>query len=97
MAISHGFPPLTYVSSYFFHYLDFSHHLLLFSFHYDNHLHIWIDVSFNCYENDHDLRHNYTLYKNAGFWLVNSHDIFLPIQALHCEFAEFLLHVGVVA
>jgi hypothetical protein len=29
---------------------------------------------------------NYTLYKNAGFWLVNSHDIFLQIQALHCEF-----------
>ena len=58
MAISHGFPPLTYVSSYFFHYLDFSHHLLLFSFHYDNHLHIWIDVSFKCYENDHNLRQN---------------------------------------
>ena len=38
---------------------------------------------------------NYTLYKNAGFWLVNSRDIFLQIQALHCEFAEFLLHVGV--
>jgi hypothetical protein len=29
--------------------------------------------------------------------LVNSHDIFLQIQALHCEFAEFLLHVGVFA
>jgi hypothetical protein len=41
---------------------------------------------------------NYTLYKNAGFWLVNSRDIFfLQIQALHCEFAEFLLHVGVFA
>jgi hypothetical protein len=26
--------------------------------------------------------------------LVNSRDIFLQIQALHCEFAEFLLHVG---
>ena len=38
---------------------------------------------------------NYTLYKNAGFWLANSRDIFLLIQALHCEFAEFLLHVGV--
>jgi hypothetical protein len=39
---------------------------------------------------------NYILYKNAGFWLVNSRDIFfLQIQALHCEFAEFLLHVGV--
>jgi hypothetical protein len=38
----------------------------------------------------------YTLYKNAGFWLVNSRDIFfLQIQALHCEFAEILLHVGV--
>ena len=44
-----------------------------------------------------NLKHNYTLYKNAGFWLVNSHDIFLQIQALHCEFAEFLLHVGVFA
>jgi hypothetical protein len=41
--------------------------------------------------------HNYTLYKNAGFWVVNSRDIFLQIQALHCEFAEFLLHVGVFA
>ena len=40
---------------------------------------------------------NYTLYKNAGFWLVNNRDIFLQIQALHCEFAEFLLHVGVFA
>jgi len=33
--------------------------------------------------------------------LVNSHDIFLQIQTffftLHCEFAEFLLHVGVFA
>jgi hypothetical protein len=28
--------------------------------------------------------------------LVNSRDIFLQIQALHCEFAEFLLHVGVL-
>jgi hypothetical protein len=27
--------------------------------------------------------------------LVNCRDIFLQIQALHCEFAEFLLHVGV--
>jgi hypothetical protein len=44
-----------------------------------------------------NLLENYTLYKNAGFWLVNSHDIFLQIQALHCEFAEFLLHVGVFA
>ena len=43
------------------------------------------------------LYNNYTLYKNAGFWLVNSRDIFLQIQALHCEFAEFLLHVGVFA
>jgi hypothetical protein len=43
-----------------------------------------------------DLEITYTLYKNAGFWLINSHDIFLPIQALHCEFAEFLLHVGVL-
>jgi hypothetical protein len=34
---------------------------------------------------------NYTLSKNAGFWY------FLQIQALHCEFAEFLLHVGVFA
>jgi hypothetical protein len=34
---------------------------------------------------------NYTLYKNAGFWLVNSRDIFLQIQAFHCEFAEFLI------
>ena len=33
------------------------------------------------------LYHNYTLYKNAVFWLVNSRDIFLQIQALHCEFA----------
>ena len=41
--------------------------------------------------------YNYTLYKNAGFWLVNSRDIFLQIQALHCDFAEFLLHVGVFA
>jgi hypothetical protein len=40
---------------------------------------------------------NYTLYKNAGFWLVNSRDIFLQMQALHCEFAKFLLHVGVFA
>ena len=40
---------------------------------------------------------NYTLYKNAGFWLVNSRDIFLQIQASHCEFAVFLLHVGVFA
>jgi hypothetical protein len=41
------------------------------------------------------LLHNYT---NAGFWLVNSRDIFfLQIQALHCEFAEFLLHVSVFA
>jgi hypothetical protein len=40
---------------------------------------------------------NYTLYKNAEFWLVNSRDIFLQIQALHCEFAELLLHVGVFA
>jgi hypothetical protein len=40
---------------------------------------------------------NYTLYKNAGFWLVNSRDIVLQIQALHCEFAECLLHVGVFA
>ena len=40
---------------------------------------------------------NYNLYKNAGFWLVNSSDIFLQIQALHCEFAEFLLYVGVFA
>jgi hypothetical protein len=40
---------------------------------------------------------NYTLYKNAGFWLVNSRDIILQILALHCEFAEFLLHVGVFA
>jgi hypothetical protein len=40
---------------------------------------------------------NYTLYKNAEFWLVNSRDIFLQIQSLHCEFAEFLLHVGVFA
>jgi hypothetical protein len=38
---------------------------------------------------------NYTLYKNAG--LVNSRDIFLQIQGLHCDFAEFLLHVGVFA
>jgi hypothetical protein len=29
--------------------------------------------------------------------LVNSRDIFLQIQILHCEFAEFLLHVGVFA
>jgi hypothetical protein len=29
--------------------------------------------------------------------LVNSRDIFLQILALHCEFAEFLLHVGVFA
>ena len=41
--------------------------------------------------------YNYTLYKNAGFWLVNSRDIFLQIQALYCEFAECLLHVGVFA
>ena len=41
--------------------------------------------------------YNYTLYKNAGFSLVNSHDTFLQIQALHCEFAEFILHVGVFA
>jgi hypothetical protein len=40
---------------------------------------------------------NYTIYKNAGFWLANSRDIFSQIQALHCEFAEFLLHVGVFA
>ena len=40
---------------------------------------------------------NYTLYKNAGFWLVNSVIFVLQIQALHCEFAEFLLHVGVFA
>jgi hypothetical protein len=40
---------------------------------------------------------NYTLYNNAGFWLVNSRDIFLQIQALHCESAEFLLRVGVFA
>ena len=38
--------------------------------------------------------YNYTLYKNVGFWLVNSRDIFLQIQALHCD---FLLHVGVFA
>jgi hypothetical protein len=44
-----------------------------------------------------DYLNNYTLYKNAGFWLVNSPDIFLQIQALHCEFAEFLLHVSVFA
>jgi hypothetical protein len=44
-----------------------------------------------------DLIYNYTLYKNAGFWLVNSRDIFLQIQALHCELSEFLLHVGVFA
>jgi hypothetical protein len=44
-----------------------------------------------------DIQDNYTLYKNAGFWLVNSLDIFLQIQALHCEFAECLLHVGVFA
>jgi hypothetical protein len=44
------------------------------------------------------IQHNYTLYINAGFWLVNSRDIlFLQIQALHCEFAEFLIHVGVFA
>jgi hypothetical protein len=36
---------------------------------------------------------NYTLYKNAGFWLVNSSDIFFT----NSEFAEFLLHVGVFA
>jgi len=29
--------------------------------------------------------------------LVNSRDIFLQIQALHCELSEFLLHVGVFA
>ena len=46
---------------------------------------------------DKDKNYNYTLYKNAGFWLVNSRDILLQIQALHCEFAEFLLHVGVFA
>ena len=40
---------------------------------------------------------NYTLYKNTGFWLVNSRDIFLQIQALHCEFVEFFLHVGAFA
>ena len=40
---------------------------------------------------------NYTLYKNTGFWLVNSRDIILQIQALHCEFAECLLHVDVFA
>ena len=40
---------------------------------------------------------NYTLYKNAEFWLVNSRDIFKKIQALHCEFAESLFHVGVFA
>jgi hypothetical protein len=41
---------------------------------------------------------NYNLYKNAGYWLINSRDIFfLQIQALHCEFVEFLLHVGVFA
>ena len=28
-------------------------------------------------------------------WLIAV--IFLQIQALHCEFAEFLLHVGVFA
>ena len=42
------------------------------------------------------LIHNYTLYKNAGFWLVNSRDICYKL-ALHYEFAEFLLHVGVFA
>ena len=36
-----------------------------------------------------DLKDSYTLYKNAGFWLVNNRDMFLQIQALHCEFAEF--------
>jgi hypothetical protein len=40
---------------------------------------------------------NYTLYKNAGFWLVNSRDMFSQIQALPCEFEEFLFHVGVFA
>jgi hypothetical protein len=29
--------------------------------------------------------------------LVNNRDIILQIQALHCEFVEFLLHVGVFA
>jgi hypothetical protein len=43
------------------------------------------------------IEYNYTLYKNAGFWLFNSRDIFIQIQALHCEFSEFLLHVGVFA
>ena len=38
-----------------------------------------------------------TLYKNARFCLVNSRDIILHMQALHCEFAEYLLHVGVFA
>jgi hypothetical protein len=27
-------------------------------------------------------KYNYTLYKNAGFWLVICRDIFLQIQAL---------------
>ena len=44
-----------------------------------------------------DLIYNYTLYKDAGFWLVNNRDIFLQIQALHCELSECLLHVGVFA
>ena len=29
--------------------------------------------------------------------MVNNRDIILQIQALHCEFVEFLLHVGVFA
>jgi hypothetical protein len=59
----------------------------------------WKKVKFNTKVNPTvfvlDIYYNYTLYKNAGFWLVNSRDIFLQIQALHCEFAECLLHVGV--
>jgi hypothetical protein len=47
--------------------------------------------------NEYYILYKYALYKNAGFWLVNSRDISLQIQALHCEFAEYLLHVGVFA
>ena len=42
----------------------------------------YVVLSFNC-----------TLYKNAGFWLVNSRDIFFT----NSEFAKYLLHVGVFA
>jgi hypothetical protein len=38
---------------------------------------------------------NYTVYKNAD-WLI-AVIFFLQIQGLHCDFAEFLLHVGVFA